>query len=452
MPVSPARAEAYRILQQVEKGSKYAVDLLQSSRVSALKDADRRLATELVMGVLRWRGDLDHEVVALSGKNLDYFDAEVIEILRMGVFQIRHLGGIPKRAAVNESVEMVKAARKRSAGGLVNAVLRKCKESRLEIGSRERLDAARRATPPWLYERWRRNFGGDQADSIALANQGVPRTCLRLTGSTAGSEIKEALQRELEQDQVRTEAGAYGRRALRVESGNIFASAAWRERRVAIQDEASQLVAELLSAQPGHSVLDLCSAPGMKSSLIAEDMRQGIMVVCDRSLRRMRTLSKLTQTAWTSGVRLFKIVLDAEQPLPLSARFDRVLVDAPCSGTGTLARNPEIKWRLAPEDIPRLAERQARILQQGLTLVRAGGRLVYSTCSLEPEENEAVVAKALETFPGYRKLTAEELRAEFPAFAGLFGDDGAFRTWPGAQQQKDGFFAVVFERDEREYK
>ncbi|MGH9403700.1 MAG: transcription antitermination factor NusB [Terriglobia bacterium] len=453
MPVSPARAAAFRILQQVEAGNKFAVDLLQSARVSSLKEADRKLATGLVMGVLRWRGDLDHEIETLSGKQLQYFDAEVIEILRMGVFQIRHLEGVPKRAAVNESVELVKTARKRSAAGLVNAVLRKCTESPLS-GRREYLEAARRSTPSWMYARWQRNFGQDRADSIALASQSVPRTCIRLKGRTGtigaadGSGSRQALQLELEREQVRTTLGKYARRALWVESGSVFSSAAWREGRAVIQDEASQLVAEVVKAEPGQSVLDLCAAPGMKASQMAEDMREGAIVACDRSLRRMGILNRIIHTGWPGGVRLLKVMLDAGRPLPFSVLFDRVLVDAPCSGTGTLARNPEIKWRLRPKDISILAERQTRILQHGLELLAHRGRLIYSTCSLEPEENEVVVAKALDTFPGYRKLTAEELRAEFPAFAELFGDDGAFRTQPG-EQPMDGFFAAVLMRDEK---
>ncbi|MGH9344571.1 MAG: transcription antitermination factor NusB, partial [Terriglobia bacterium] len=376
MPVSPAREAAFRILQQVEAGNKFAVDLLQSSRISSLKEADRRLTTELVMGVLRWQGDLDHQIESLSERQLGYFDAEVIAILRMGIFQIRHLESVPKRAAVNESVELVKTARKRSAAGLVNAVLRKCKETPLR-DRREYLEAARRSMPPWILERWQRNFGHDCADSIVLASQSAPRACLRLTARTGtigeadSSQTREALQRDLERDQVRAVMGKYGRRALWVESGNVFSSAAWREGRVVIQDEASQLVAELVKAKPGQLVLDLCAAPGMKASLIAEDMREGTIVACDRSLRRMRI--KITRAAWPDDVRLLKVVLDAGQTLPFSMLFDRVLVDAPCSGTGTLARNPEIKWRLGPEDIPSFAERQARILQRGLeSLARRG--------------------------------------------------------------------------------
>lgn len=446
MPVSPARAVAFYILLQVEAGRSHAVDLLQGSRVARLPDADRRLATELVMGVLRWRGDLDHEIASLSSRRLDGFDPEVIEALRIGVYQIRHLDGIPRRAAVNESVEMTKAARKASAAGLVNAVLRKCK-GKLPQGGSEYLEAARRTLPSWMVDRWRRHFSPDDADALILANVNTPHTWLRVTGPLTGAETRMAVQHELREERIRTIPGRYGRRALRMESGNIFFSAAWREGRVMIQDEASQLVAEMVKAQPGQSALDLCAAPGMKTTLAAEDMRRGTIVACDRSLRRMKTLSTLARAVWPNEVRLYKAVLDAEQPLPFSARFDRVLVDAPCSGTGTLSRNPEIKHRLKPEDIPRLAKRQTQILQRGLESLAPHGRLVYSTCSLETEENESVAAAALQGRPQCRLLTAAELRAEFPAFAGLIGGDGFFRTRPGFEET-DGFFAAVFTRNE----
>jgi 16S rRNA (cytosine967-C5)-methyltransferase len=451
MSVSPAREAAFRVLLQVESGRKYAVDLLQSPRVSGLKEEDRRLTTELVMGVLRWLGDIDDQIQTLSGKPMAFFDEEVAVALRLGVYQIRRLKSIPKRAAVNESVELVKMARKKSAAGLVNAVLRKCAESPVrrtgepgEDVTDEYLESARRSVPAWIRERWQRIFGQNGTDAIVLACQSAPHTCLRVVGPAFD---REALQRELGNDQVRTREGRYSRRALWVESGDVFSTAAWREGRVMIQDEASQLVAELLNPEPGHRVLDLCAAPGMKAGQIADAMREGMLLACDRSLRRLHSLERIVLRAgWPMGVRLHRVVLDAAKPSPFARLFDRILADVPCSGTGTLARNPEIKRRLRPGDISRLRDRQAWILRRGLELLSRPGRLVYSTCSLEPEENEDVVAKTLTACPGYRMLAAGELRSEFPQIAELFGDDGAFRTRPGTHTL-DGFFAAVIERD-----
>ncbi|MGH9395527.1 MAG: 16S rRNA (cytosine(967)-C(5))-methyltransferase RsmB [Terriglobia bacterium] len=446
MPISPAREAALYILERVEAGQSFAVDLLQSPRVSRLKDADRRLTTELVMGVLRWRGDLDLEIEKLSAKPLSYFDPEVVEVLRLGIYQIRHLENIPAHAAVYESVEMVKAARKRSAAGLVNAILRKCKRSPFEPGTAgaaaEYLERARLSIPSWIHERWQQNFGDAEADSVTLASQSVPQTCLRASGSHFS---REALRQELEEAGVQTELGAFGERALRVKSGNVLSTAAWREGRVAIQDEASQLVAALIRPEPGQRALDLCAAPGIKAGQIADDMREGTHVACDRSLRRLRTMEKITRDPWPKAVARHVVLLDATHPLPFATLFDRVLVDAPCSGTGTLARNPEIKWRLRREDILRLAGEQLRILQNGLDALAPGGRLVYSTCSLEPEENEQVVAKALAGRHGHNQVRGDELQREFPELAGLFDGGGAFHTRPG-EQPLDGFFAVVIER------
>lgn len=441
MPISPARKAAFHILQRVEAGHGFAVELLQSRVISLLGDADRRLVTELVMGVLRWRGDLDFQIESLSAKPLSYFDSEVVVILRLGLYQLCHLENVPAHAAVHEAVEMAKVMRKRSAAGLVNAVLRKCRRAPFKnAADGGYLESARRSIPGWICERWRQNFGDDAADSIILASQAIPRTCLCTMGSVFS---REALQQELRQDGVKTEQGRTARRALWVTSGNVISTAAWREGRIVIQDEASQRVAELVSPMQGQRVLDLCAAPGIKAEQIADDMRTGTYVACDRSPRRLRTLEKIVRAHWPAGVRQYLVLADAAKPLPIAAPFDRVLVDAPCSGTGTLSRNPEIKWRLRHEDISRLANQQRLILQNGLRALARGGRLVYSTCSLEPEENEQVVAEALRACHGYRQLPRGELGIS--AADDLFDDQGAFRTRPG-MQHLDGFFATVFVR------
>ncbi|HEX5481178.1 MAG TPA: 16S rRNA (cytosine(967)-C(5))-methyltransferase RsmB [Terriglobia bacterium] len=447
MQVSPARNLAYRILRRVHSGHRFAIDFLQSPPAYRLKEVDRRLATGLVMGALRWRGDLDFEIQRLSGKPLEYFDPEIVEILRLGIYQIRFLSSIPKAAAVNESVELVKAVRKRSASGLVNAVLRKCQHAPFDVRNLssgscevECFESACRSIPQWIRERWEKSFGAEQAKALILATQSVPPLHLRVTGNRFD---RRQVQSRLGEEGVQAQAGALGSRSLRVEKGDLFRTAVWREGRVAIQDEGSQLVAQLLRPAPGDCVLDLCAAPGIKTSLVADDLNTGILAACDISLHRMKTLGKLLPHGLPPGIRLHKILLDAAQPLPFARKFDRILVDVPCSGTGTLARNPEIKWRLRPEDILRLAALQENILRQGLQSLAPGGRLVYSTCSLEPEENEGVVSHVLEKRPEFRTLTTEELAREFPRMASLF--DGYFRTKPGIHGT-DGFFATVITR------
>ncbi len=435
------------------------MDLLQERAVSELREVDRKLATELVMGVLRWRGELDFQIERLSGKPLARLDPEVATILRLGIYQVRFLEKVPKAAAVNEAVELVKAVRKRSAAGLVNAVLRKCVPPTQRLSGRqfesldsESLASVRRAIPDWLFDRWATELGRSDAAAspsgaeaalkLVWASLQVPPTTLRVVGKQADvARIKE----ELAEQGIRMHPGRFAPGAVRVDSGDVKGSVAFREGRVVIQDEASQLVAELVAPRPGHWVLDLCAAPGIKAGQIASALGQGSLVACDASAARLRTLAKLLPSRIPPEVRLGIVRLDAARALPFAAGFDRILVDAPCSGTGTLARNPEIKARLKPGDIPRLAELQRKILGNALPLLAPRGRLVYATCSLEPEENEGVVEVALKSLAGFRLLRREDLAREFPPFAPLFDAEGYFRTRPDVHGM-DGFFAAVLVR------
>jgi len=457
MPVSPSRKVAYQILLRVESGHGFAIDLLQSPEVGALKESDRRLATEIVMGVLRWRGELDFQIERLSKRKVTTLDSEVLTILRMGAYQIRFLERIPKRAVVNDAVELTKAALKRSAAGFVNAVLRKCEPPKDRLSGREfdalsaeNLDAVRRAFPAWILKRWEGNAaratergGALEALRLAYASLVTPRTTLRVVDSSANlSDIRQ----ELEAEGVGTSPCLYATaHGLTVESGQVQNTKTYREGRVAIQDEASQLVATLVSPEPGQSVLDLCAAPGMKAGQLAQALGAGTLVACDRSAARLRTLAKLLPRWVPAAVRLSMVRLDATHALPFGEKFDRILLDAPCSGTGTMARNPEIKWRLTPEDITRLTELQATTLRNALPALADGGRLVYATCSLEPEENAGVVEKVLEEQPAFRALSEHELALKHPHLISLFDLQGYFRTRPH-QHPMDGFNAVVIVR------
>lgn len=412
------------------------------------------------MGVLRWLGELDFRIEQVSGQRLRSFDPEVLTLLRMGVFQIRFLAKIPKPAIVNDAVELTKVARKRSAAGLVNAVLRKCNPPAVRLGSvrfeevePEGIEAVQRTVPRWLFERWAARTWPRSASAEGLtsaetalrltwASTQVPPVILRVAADTG----REALAAELAQEGITTAPGAFSRFALVVKWGNIHSARAWREGRVVMQDEASQLVAELVAPQPGQRVLDLCAAPGMKAGLLAQFLQRGTLTVCDLSTARLRTLGKLLPPLIPPGVKLQQLQLDATRELPFGSWFDRILLDAPCSGTGTLARNPEIKWRLQPRELARHAETQMKMLRHALPLLAPGGRLVYTTCSLEPEENEQVVEAVLSEAPAFRKLTSAELTREFPVFGPLFDADGYFRTRPDLHRM-DGFFAAVMVPD-----
>src|SRR5271157_5125230 len=514
MPVSLARSTAYRILRRVDSASSLAVELLQSEEVSALREVDRALVTELVMGVLRWRGELDFQIERLSGKRLRTFDPEVVTVLRLGLYQIGFLEKIPVSAAVNEAVELVKQARKRSAAGLVNAVLRKAERvggrptrrpgrrggmaaeaegasqpegSDSSASSAGLVERACRATPEWLLDRWTRQFGSDTAKGLAVASVSVPPTTLRVTGRQLS---RQGIERDLAEEGIIVRPAQYAHDALVVESGRVQASRAWREGRVVIQDEASQLVAALLRVGPGQRVLDLAAAPGIKTAQLAGLLGPGVprrgsgfgvwdsqradagssfssakpeprtpdprfsdgfpvrslLVASDVSARRLGDLNRLLPRQVPPDVRLSVVRLDATERLPFGSCFDRVLLDAPCSGTGTLARNPEIKWRLRPEDLARLAENQARMLRHALEVLSLGGRLVYATCSLEREENEQVVERVLKETQGVRAVGRDELSREVPLVSGLIDADGYFRTRPD-RHGTDGFFAAVLASD-----
>ena len=345
--ISPARAVAFEILLLVERGG-YAGDLL-ASRAAGLDPRDAGLASEIALGSLRWQGELDFLIEHFAGRPAGRLDPEVRAALRMGIYQLRHLDRVPPHAAVSESVELVKRARKRSAAAMVNAVLRKVDRSPVVFPGR----AIELSHPAWLLERWERQFGPEAATAIARANLAPPKTYVRLRGIGLLACLP----------------GETGREAY--PTGRI-------------QDINSQAIVPLLELQPGLTFLDLCAAPGNKT---AQALEAGVRAVaCDIHLSRLNPLKTL-------GCDL--VLLDGAVSLPFRRLFDRILADVPCSGTGTLARNPEIKWRLQPSNLIELHRLQVRLLRNALQCLAPGGVLVYSTCSLEREENEDVVEEAL---------------------------------------------------------
>lgn len=431
MSVSPARAAAFEILLRIERSDAYASELLHSSRFSKLSSADHGLLTQLVMGVLRWRSVLDRHIAEHSTERLPKLDIEVLTALRLGAYQLLFLDRVPTHAAVNESVELVKQARKRSAGGMVNAVLRK-----IATGPRDRKDISH---PDWLVERWTRTYGSDVARRICDYDNSASRQVVRI------SSLQSSLLRdELRSDNIRLEPGSLLASAWTVISGDITLTKAFRERRLVIQDEASQLVALLVGK--GNAILDCCAAPGGKTRIIAEQSPQALVFAMELHPGRAALLKKF---ATSKSIRV--IAADARQ-VPLNKKFDRILVDAPCTGTGTLGRNPEIKWRLKPKDISRLQIYQLEILAAVMNYVTPGGRLIYSTCSLEPEENQEVIEKAL---AANRKFRLIDCRGELQRLKEnrelvLDNSDSLLsgphlRTIPGIHSS-DGFFAAILEK------
>ena len=503
--ISPSRKAAYQILLAVERGQSHSDDLLRSKAVSALSAPDRNLATALVLGVLRWQIQLDHQCQALLKRPNAKLDPEILIALRIGAFQLLHMDRIPARAAIDESVEMAQQAGHRFASGMVNAVLRKmarykqtlddlslpaealesdagsCQGAtsqaaeKLHYGEalcqgttsvvpkmhKEECGAlapegsfpACEAHPSWMIERWTSFYGLDAARAICRHGQTQPVLALRLAGPAVEAALA-AAGIALDPGQLLTAARA-------VVSGDVTATEAFRENQARLQDEGSQLVAELaayscesenIPGQKQKRILDCCAAPGGKTLILAERNPQARIVASESSAPRLEQLQKRLAHL---GERVECRLADATTLTEESA-FDLALADVPCSGTGTLGRNPEIRHRLRPDDLARQAERQRAILTAALRAVRPGGLVVYSTCSLEPEENEQVIAAVLAAAPNARMVSLEErigqllsegilTRTGAERLHACLTPEGSLRLLPGAFHT-DGFFIALIER------
>jgi 16S rRNA (cytosine967-C5)-methyltransferase len=459
MPVSPARAAAFEILMRIEKTDAYASEMLHSAQFARLAPADRGLMTELVMGVLRWRSVLDETIADFSatpsaspvlpkpgGSDAPQsggthsqprvrFDLEVRTALRLGTYQLLFLDRVPRHAAVNESVELVKRARKRSAAGLVNAILRKITQAGFNPDNCA-------AHPQWILERWQREYGEEITRRICDYDQAAPKVTIRTPSIPQAAIAKEDLRSFGERpgsEPIQIAPGRLLARAAVVIAGDITRTVGYRERRLVIQDEASQLVA--LLAGRGQKILDCCAAPGGKTRILAEQNPEAEIVAMELHPHRAALLRKLVPAANV------KVIVGDARAMPFRSSFDCVLVDAPCSGTGTLARNPDIKWRLHPGDLDRLRAYQIEILRSAMQALSPGGRLVYSTCSLEPEENEVVIESVpADSFPVI-DCRRELLRLQSQGELAWNDIDSLvrgpyLRTLPGVHPG-DGFFAAI---------
>jgi len=447
MPVSRARAAAFDILLRVERESSYASDLLHSATYARLSTLDHSLATELVMGVLRWRSRLDDEIAIASSQPLTRLDLEILVALRLALYQLRWLHRVPPRAAIHESVELVKRSRKRSAAAFVNAVLRKLSTTASPTSTSQEDAASVKAItsslahPHWLVERWATQYGLPNAHAICKHNQSVPTTAVRLRATNA---------EQISQEEITLVAGGLLASARRVQSGDVTQTEAFRTGDLIIQDEASQLVAALVGH--GSRILDCCAAPGGKTLAIADRNPDATITAVELHAHRARLLQELLlRHQENSAGRIEMLVADARQ-LPVSRSFDRVLADVPCSGTGTLARNPEIKWRLTSADLTDLQARQIAILRSALAHVAPRGHLIYSTCSLEKEENEDVITRVLGDENSFLVLDCRSELERMKAAGELTWPDPSsltrgpyLRTIPGIHPC-DGFFAAVLER------
>jgi 16S rRNA (cytosine967-C5)-methyltransferase len=463
VPISPARTIAFEVLRRVEAEGAYASDVLHTELGARVASDNAALVTEITLGVLRWRRLLDFLLDHHLKRATAQLDLPVALALRMGLYQLRFLERVPARAAVNESVELVKRARKASAASLVNAVLRRASAEGSEwpVGaateSVERLlpaqvDLADRlgilhSHPTWLVERWLQNFGESPTLALLKANNRTPN----LSCAVDDPARREEVFADFKKAGLYVEPGQLLSAAFASSAGSPARTESFRRGSISIQDEASQAIPLLLGVQPGDVVLDLCAAPGGKTPpLVRAASRSGLVLAADRHAHRLRAMRNQFERLDLDGVQI--VELDAERELPFGPQFDRILVDAPCSGTGTLARHPEIRWRLRPEQLSEFYQLQAGILASAIKQLAQDGRLVYSTCSMEPEENEDVVAEVLAGAPSIKRVSQNAVAKSLAPHLvpkiepeDLVDADGQFRTSPAAQHT-DGFFAAILQK------
>jgi 16S rRNA (cytosine967-C5)-methyltransferase len=416
----------------VEIDSKEAFsDAVLSSHLDAsdLYGLDRGLATQLVYGSLARRLTLDHTIEAYSERDPSKLDIVVVELLRIGLFQLAFLERVPSHAAVHSTVDLAKKQAPRAAG-FINAILRRCSRDGLAPPPTERIErlAIQHSHPAWLIERWIEEYG--EVDTVALMttdNNALPTV------------LRALIDRDSALEKL-SEAGTGASACERAPHG-IVAAKPIRLPGVAIpQSEASQLVVRLLAPQVGESILDTCAAPGGKTAYIAAEVGDtGSVTACDpgrnakRRLRRFLTMCEVEERVMFHACPV--------QELEGDETFDAVLVDAPCSGLGTLSEHPEIRWRRSPADATDLAQRQLSILEAAAARVRSGGRLVYSTCTLLREENEDVVDAFLAKHPEFSK----QEQAAAPELTDLIDEQMRMRTLPH-QHGMQGFFAAALRR------
>ena len=454
--IAPARTAALRGLRAV---AAHHVDLpaaLAQARSQLTDERDRALAAEIINGSLRWQRSLDHLIGQFANRPTSQLDVDVLVILRLSLYQLLHLDRVPASAVVDDAVDLTRGARKQSATGFVNAVLRSTLRNRHRLPFPERPNdpVEREAAlaylgithshPAWLVARWLARYGFHDAERWVRFNNETPALTIRVNRLRV---TRDQLAASLARDEVETEPTQCAPDGLVIRSGNPLrlltegSEASQYKGLFFVQDEASQLVSHAVDAQRGERVLDLCASPGGKTTAMAAAMAgEGVVIASDVRPRRIRTLAQTVAISGARNVRVLQIPQSGS--LPFTPVFNRILVDAPCSGLGTIRRDPDIRWRRQEDDLPALAARQLELLRRAADVLAAGGRLVYATCSSEPEENEAVVERFLDEHPAFTLL---DLRRSSPILDPFIDDRGMMRTLPFAHGL-EAFFAAALVR------
>jgi 16S rRNA (cytosine967-C5)-methyltransferase len=446
---APARLAAFHALCALEGGSTDLPTAVARTRRHLDDDRDRALAADIVHGSIRWQRSLDHVLSHFAKRPLQKLDREVLVILRLSLYQLLHLDRVPASAVVDDAVDLTRAARKPSASGFVNGVLRSTlrQRSRLPLPARPVSQDDRdgmlaylgitHSHPDWLVARWLGRYGFEATEQWVRFNNETPRLTIRANRLRT---TREGLASALEADAIDTEPTAIAPDGLTILSGNPLRLA--DQGAFVVQDEASQLVPLVVGARRGERVLDLCASPGGKTTAMAGDMGDvGLLVASDVRARRVALLRDTIRRSGAEHVHAVHV--PSTGGLPFASAFDRVLVDAPCSGLGTLRRDPDIRWRRAQGDLAPFAAAQVALLACAADVVKPGGRLVYATCSSEPEENEQVADRFLALHP---EFTLVDLRGRsHAALQPLLDQRGMLRTLPFAHGL-EAFFAAALER------
>ena len=440
--MTPARLAAARVLIAVERGRTSLAVEVERARADVAESRERGLLLEIAAGALRWQRALDACLAACSKRPISELDPSVRAVLRSGAYQLLHLDRIPAHAVVHEAVNTVRTLGQGRAAGFVNAVLRaltRKKDSTLPRRTRPlAFLGVTLSHPDWLVARWLDRYGFEATEAWCKFNNESAEVSVR---PVPGLSV-DGLMAKLSGAGVTASPGLLVADCLRLPAGSLGRLDGETRASLIVQEEASQLVAHAVGARSGDRVLDVCAAPGGKSVVMAQGMeRRGLLVSADLRPNRVEMLKA---TIARFDVHAQVVAADAMSPLPFGAAFDRVLIDVPCSGLGTLRRDPDLKWSRTEADLPRLAGDAGRMLAHAADAVRAGGLLVYSTCSSEPEENEAVVAAFVHSHPEFT-LERPAAVSAVPGLDRVIDSAGYLRTLP-FRDGVDAFFAAALRR------
>ncbi len=437
------RGIAVKILNRVDRTDAYLDKLLEIEiKNSELSGPDKSLLFEIVHGVMRWLGRIDWILNGFYKGQFSKCIPNVKNALRVALYQILFLDKVPDYAAVNEAVEFVKKLQGQKPADLTNAVLRNIIRSKNAINYPKPEEdivnylSAYYSHPGWLVKRWVARFGREFTEQLLIADNNKPYLALRVNNIKSNIDELKGL---LDKVELKYSQGKYVNEFVRLHTlTNITDWEYFTKGYFSVQDESTGIPCKLLEVKPGMRVLDLCAAPGGKTAFLADMMNnEGEIIALDRYESRLKILSKNLERLGVTNVKTIVVEAEAFQDEEL---FDRVLIDAPCSGLGTLTKKPDIKWKRDLGDIRKIVNIQYELIKKGASLVKPGGILVYSTCTIEPEENFEIVRKFIDEQPGFQLLNARDFIAEE-----LVGENGCVQTYPNVHQI-DGSFAAKLQR------